>query len=218
MSFMLEQRYQEAISALRNEDYQKAEDLLIELIHLDVRSPDVFVALGNVYYRQGNLNKAYGTYVQGAFQNPRNEDLRHNIQIVSEKLQASPLTLHWFSFEESCVLTSSCVGVLFVAVLLHRWKWSRWIALCAMFGMIVFFGFSCFLWQQQKNGIVVQQTYARSMRQKGVDLYTLNVGECVTLKERDNKYWLVEHIDNGTGWIAEQTVMPLNPNKNGEAK
>ena len=218
MTDVTEVSYGDAISALREGEYLTAEALLVDLLEQNVRNPDVFVALGNSYYRQGRLSEAYGAYVQGAFQNPRDSDLLYNIQIVSEELEAQPPSLHWLSFEESCVLTSSCISLLFIALLSNRLRWRSWVILLAIFGMLASLSLGLNLWQQQDDGIVVQKTFVRSMRDKGVDLYTLNVGEYVTLKERDNQYWLIEHRNKGTGWIAESTLVPLNPSKNGESR
>ena len=51
----------------------------------------------------------------------------------------------------------------------------------------------------------------RTIFEKGVELYSLNVGEQVTILERNKGYWLVEHPSHGTGWLSETTIVLCNP-------
>ena len=62
--------------------------------------------------------------------------------------------------------------------------------------------------------MIIQDSYARSMIEQGVELYSLNVGEEVIILERDNGYWLVEHPNQGMGWLSDTALTLCNPYKN----
>ena len=69
-------------------------------------------------------------------------------------------------------------------------------------------------WSRSGQGIVIQNTYARSMIEKGVELYSLRVGQQVTMLEKANGYWLVEHPEHGMGWISIEALVSWNPYQN----
>jgi hypothetical protein len=203
--------YQGAVDDLRDGSYQLAEQKLLNLIQMGAIDSNVFHALGNSYYRQGHFNKAYGAYVEGLLLEPRNNDLQTNLSILETHLDSEPLDLGIMTMQEWGAVTGLFGTIVFLLILFGKGRLIRSLSMCSMALMIISLFFCWTEWSRFERAVVVQQTYSRSMIEKGVELYSLNVGEQVTILERNKGYWLVEHPSHGTGWLTETTIVLCNP-------
>jgi len=210
--------YRQAIVELRSEKYQAAQLRLQQLIMVGNIDSTVYHALGNSFYRQEKWGEAYGAYLQGLSLSPRHEDLRYNLSVLVEQLQVTPPKLPLFSFYDGCALTSFWTSMMFGALLMRRWTGRRSLAIVCATIMVLSFAITADSWVQRNHGVIVHDGYVRSRIEKGVDLYSIDLGEHVTLLEKDNSHWLVEHSAFGKGWISTSMVVPLNPYEKGEIK
>jgi hypothetical protein len=210
--------YRQAIVELRSEKYHAAQLRLQQLILEGNIDSTVYHALGNSFYRQEKWGEAYGAYLQGLSLSPRQDDLIHNLSVIVEQLQVTPPRLPLLSFYDGCALTSFWASMMFGALLMRRWSGRRALSIVCATIMVLSLAITSDSWAQKKNGVIVHDGFVRSRIEKGVDLYSIDLGEQVTLLEKDNSHWLVEHSAFGKGWISTSMVVPLNPYEIGETK
>ncbi len=76
------ERFVEANKAYQAKDYQRAVELYQSLLDDGYRSAGLYHNLGNSYYRLGRPALAVLQYERGLLLAPRDQDLRHNLEVV----------------------------------------------------------------------------------------------------------------------------------------
>jgi tetratricopeptide (TPR) repeat protein len=75
-----------ANAAYQKNDFAAAISQYETLLQQGYRSEALYYNLGNSYYRTGNLGKAVLNYERALLLDPNDEDTRHNLQLVQNKL------------------------------------------------------------------------------------------------------------------------------------
>ena len=207
--------YQDSVDKLRAGEYQSAEVQLNSLLEEGVYDPMVCLALGNAHYRQQEWGAAYGSFRRGLMLEPRNADLRHNLAVVEEKLGLQPSSPALLSVKELMAVFSLCATLLLLGLIVGG---QRRRMICVLSGTaLLFTGVPTLTGLvEYDQAVAIRKIMVRSTIGKGVDLYSIPVGEQVTLGEKDGDYWNVEHSIHGKGWVLASAIVPLDPDRNKE--
>ncbi len=76
--------YHAALACMADQAYEKAREHLEALVQQRHRDPQVYVLLGQVYYRLHKIPQAESTYKRGLELNPDNAPLKHALEFLTD--------------------------------------------------------------------------------------------------------------------------------------
>ncbi len=76
-----------ANTAYANDNYNVAESLYAEILGRDLHSVDLYYNMGNVKYKRGKIGESLLYYYKALKLKPSDEDIKHNIEVVSLSVQ-----------------------------------------------------------------------------------------------------------------------------------
>lgn len=128
-------------------DYERAAAKYEQIAGEGILSPDLYYNLGNAYYRLGNRGKAMLWYERARRLAPRDEDIRHNLELARQDLEdeegalwelldrlLTPFELAW---TVTALFWALCIAAS-LALWLH-WPWRRWrLPFLAIFSFLFF--------------------------------------------------------------------------------
>lgn len=159
--------FEEANQAYTKENYDKAIELYQKIVDDGNEGAPLFYDLGNAYYKAGYNAKALLWYERALRLDPKNEDIRHNIAFVNQKITdkieavpESPISRWWNGLSQQmnerqwAICSIICAFVLFLAIALYFTTHShamRIIGVIAFIVSVVVLVFSIIFSVKEKN-------------------------------------------------------------------
>ena len=81
------EKFDIASSYYKNSEYNKSIQLYEEILKEGFHSEYLYYNLGNAYYRNGMIGQSIWAYNRAIFLNPRLENVKYNLEIVSSKIK-----------------------------------------------------------------------------------------------------------------------------------
>lgn len=219
--------FQEANTSYRTGDYAKAADRYESLIRQNVHLSAVYYDLGNTYVRLGNLSKAILNFEKALRLDPRNEDIRHNLNYTRGLLEYRVEdSRNWYLKISEQIL--KCVteeeinivffGIVFIfllggilSFLMGRGNfWSGWQKF--IFVLLLFAGIVAFGKQIQGNlirdAIVMQKECEARYGPSEHDQVAFRLGEGIKVFVMDRREdWSRVLLTNGeSGWVKSSDI------------
>ena len=227
----IEQVLKKANDAYAQEDYNKAVDLYERVVKQQNGSADLYYNLGNAYYKAGFNAQALLWYERALRLNPSDEDIRHNIAFVNQKItdKIDPLpqtTLlriwnscaHTLSERQWAILSilfSTLVMLCVAGYLFSRPAGLRissfvlfWIALVALLLSIVFAN-KVRLDVQQKDEAIVTNMVAEvksAPADNGRTIFVIHEGLKVQIVKELKGYVEIRIPSGEKGWISKSEI------------
>ncbi len=208
--------------------YEKALEEYCTFIDRGIRNAELYLNIGNCYYRIGDFGRSLLYYRRGWFLNPSNENILQNISLF-KKEEANPnpfisffsqiidrISLRVFSY--LLIISFTLLGVLVSIRLIQTVKFinfpaNPFLILAGMFFIFSLLGFS--IWYGRvKSGWVV--TTATTMAYSGPneefkELMRVDKAEEGSLVREDSGWWLVHFCSGEGGWIDSTAAALVIP-------
>lgn len=218
-------------NAYQAKDYQSAIFNYLQIVDAGYQSAVLHYNLGNAYFKVGDKASALLWYERALRMNPNNEDIKHNIAFVNQKLTDKIdilpeifIVRWWKSIATLCngetwtIISIICNIILFTALLfmfLSRRNWIRKTGLVIAILSLIFTIFSIIFAHRQtyyytKNpeGIITTTVISGKSTpdNSGTDLFIIHEGLKVKITDQMNE-WIEIQIPNGEkGWIKEDNL------------
>lgn len=221
----------EAAQAYEKGDFTKATELYQSLADEKYQSADLYLNLGNAYYKSGNIAKAILNYERGLLIAPGDADLKTNLEISRLKTvdKIEPVgeiflnrwidsVRNLYSSNQwaiiavvSFILLLGCFALYFIGGKI----WMKKVAFFAALLLILTTIFANLSSAEQKRKMVnhdhaiifTQSVTAKSTpSESGTDLFVLHEGAKVKLKSKVGNWNEVELADGNVGWIPSDKL------------
>ncbi|MEG1556512.1 MAG: tetratricopeptide repeat protein [Bacteroidales bacterium] len=217
--------------AYQKENYEEAVNYYLQIAHQGNEGSILYYNLGNAYYKAHQLPEAILWYERALRLAPSNEDIKHNIAFVNQKIvdkiEYMPelfITRWWNHLSLSMTgKTWSMLSILFcfilvigiVGILVSRKQWLRSgslslsivALLCAVFSLI-FASKETFRYVKMPAAIIMQPVVnAKSTpTESGSDLFVIHEGLKVGITDEVNG-WVEIQLPNGEkGWVIKNCL------------
>ncbi len=191
-------------------------------------SPELYLDIGNCYYRMGNFGESLLYYRRGWFLSPGNENILNNISLFSKE-EANPnpfisfftkiidkISLRIFSYFLIISFTLLAIAVsirLIQKVKLINFPANPLLFLCGLFFIFSLLGFSVWFGRVKSKWVVTTET---TIAYSGPDeefkeLMRVDEAEEGSLVRRDGGWWLVHFHSGQGGWIDSTTAAMVIP-------
>lgn len=216
----------EAAQAYEKGDFSKSAELYQSLASEGYQSADLYLNLGNAYYKSGNVAKAILNYERGLLIAPGDIDLKTNLEIARLKTvdRIEPVgeifLSRWmdsvrnlYSSNQwaviaigSFILLLGCFALYFIGGRV----WMKKVAFFSSLLMIIVTLFANVASAQQKAYLLERNSaivFAKSVTAKstpsesGTDLFVLHEGTKVTVRTKVGSWNEIELSDGNVGWI-----------------
>lgn len=216
----------DAAQAYEKGDFTKAAELYQSLADEDYQSADLYLNLGNAYYKSGEVAKAILNYERGLLIAPGDADLKTNLEIAHLKTvdRIEPVgeifLSRWmdsvrnlYSSNQwaviaivSFILLLGCFALYFIGGKV----WMKKVAFFSALLLIVLTIFANVASAEQKVRFVERNSaiiFAKSVTAKstpsesGTDLFVLHEGTKVKVRTKVGNWNEVELSDGNVGWI-----------------
>jgi tetratricopeptide (TPR) repeat protein len=205
-------------------DYPAAIDAYNSTIS-EVKASAVFYNLGNSFFKNGQIGKAILNYRRARFLYPRDTDTRYNLEFTrsyrADKFifnqgpfeRFLDITLHWLSFVESFWLSIFSLILLTVSIslfIIHRRRSILYFSMITG-SAFLFFIISFSVWQNEKSSkpvvVIVPEVSAYSgPGEEYKQIMLIHDGTEVLMKERRQKFALVQLPGGSGGWLPEEAL------------
>ena len=219
------------ITAYNKADFNKAEKICRENIHINTPNPDWIYNLGNCYYQNGNLSDALVCYERALRLKPGNSDYLENLNFVRRKLflpevyqKKTPIALlqsarDSFRPDEWMLIFAAAWFIFFIALILRRFSMTKiWGTVLTTALIVAVLSLTALLSEKAKVynpkiAMVVERNVKIHML-PSVDsskaTFILNPGDQVKIKEKINK-WLRIRKGKDEGWVLQDSVAKIWP-------
>lgn len=214
-----------------DENYQKAVQDYETIRALGHESDDLYLNLGNAYFKRGMIGKALLNYNRALRFSPSDEDVLYNITIankyVQDKIDVMPtFFLHrWMNELRSSMTSNAWAGlslVFFTAMLIaglvylltSTLKWRK-IGFYGALSLLVLFVISAWFAGSQRKILlnpdkaIVMSSAApvkSSPDSSSKDLFVLHEGTKVAVKDSLGDFREIEISDGNKGWIEAKAI------------
>ncbi len=209
-------------------EYSKALEGYKEYLDRGIQNPELYLNIGNCYYRMGDFGESLLYYRKAWFLSPGNKNITNNISLFSkEESSANPfisffskmidrISLRVFSY---LLITSFSLLIIIVSIrLIQTVKLINFPANPLLFLSGLFFAFSLIgfsIWHARvkSNWVVTTET---TIAYSGPDeqfkeLMRVDEAEEGSLIRRDGGWWLVHFYSGAGGWIDSTTASLVIP-------
>jgi len=231
ISFLLlfsQTRVQTAEEYYKDGQYGKALEGYCTFLNKGIRNPELYLNIGNCYYRMGDFGKSLLYYRRGWFLDPSNENILQNISLF-KKEEANPnpfislfskiidrISLRVFSY--LLVISFSLLVILASIRLIQTVKFinfpaNPFLILVGLFFIFSLTGFSIWYGRAKSRWLV---TTATTMAYSGPndefkELMRVDKSEEGFLVRKDSGWWLVHFRSGEGGWIDSSTAALVIP-------
>ena len=227
----VENQFDKANQSYIKKDYIHAIRLYDSLIVKGVKSAELYYNLGNAYYKNENLSKAILWYERALRLDPSNEDIKHNIAFVNQKIVDDMEIMPEFFLTEwikniynlrssnqwAIIAIAFCLVFLCVIVfmLLSSVNKRRIYLFFTAIIIFIFFALSltfAFIQYNQRirsdEAIITQlSVIVKSMPdESGTDLFTVHEGLKVKIEDKVGSWMEVVFPNGNKGWIQRSMV------------
>ncbi len=228
--------WQEANGAYTAGDYLKASQLYSLMINEKWQSVDVYYNIANCYYKMDNLAKAILYYNRALLLDPSNEDIQHNLRIAetqtTNRIEKLPdfFVVRWIDSLNRIMSSNAWAGlsifvfalifVSFIMFFFSRKVWLRKTFFSMSLVAVVVFIVSVLFATNQKNkitnsntAIVMKNSVAvkSSPSDGGTDLFVLNEGAKINVRETLGEWSEVVIESGNTGWLNNSVIEYIKP-------
>ena len=226
-----EQLWESANTAYINENYQEAVKDYESIRAQGYESDQLYLNLGNAYFKRGMTGKAIVNYNRALRLSPSDEDVLYNLGIantyVQDKIDVVPtFFVHRWMAELRSGLTSNawaglsliCFSAMLAALLIYLLsggvKWRK-AGFYGVLGMIALFIMTAiFAGAQRKilmrpNGAIIMSNAApvkSSPDRSSKDIFVLHEGTKVTVKDSLGDFREIIISDGNKGWIEASAI------------
>ncbi len=222
--------YNKAAEAYKNNNYDTAIILYNKILATDYEAPEVYYNLGNAYFKENDIAHAILNYERALKLKPSDDDAKNNLKyanlFVKDEFNNVPVFIfdriyrgivHIFSSNTwavisiaSFILALSLFMIFLFSKIISRRKIAFFGSILLIFISLTGFAFSA----QMKNyftkpneAIIMQiSTIKSSPEEDGTDLFILNPGIKVEIKDQTNDWYEVRLPNGKIGWIKTQNV------------
>ena len=219
------------ITAYNKADFNEAEKICRENIHLSTPNPNWIYNLGNCYYQNGNLADALVCYERALRLQPRNSDFLENLNFVRRKLflpevyqTKTPIALlrsarDSFRPDEWMLIFAAAWFIIFVALALRRFTAVRiWVTILSLSLIIAAISVIAILSEKAEVynpdiALVVERNvkiHTLPSADSSKATFILNPGDQVTIEEKINK-WLRIRKGKAEGWVNQNSIAKIWP-------
>lgn len=221
----------EAAAAYEKGDFAKATELYQSLADEHDQSADLYLNLGNAYYKSGNVAQAILNYERGLLIAPGDADLKTNLDIArlktldriepvgeiflqrwADAVQNLYSSNQWAVIAViSFILLLGCFALYFIGGKV----WMKKVAFFAALLLIIVTIFANVSGAAQKDKMVNRDqaiVFAKSVTAKstpsdsGTDLFVLHEGTKVRVKTKVGNWNEIELSDGNIGWIPSDKI------------
>ena len=227
------EKFDIANSYYNNSKYNKSIQLYEEIIKEGLHSEYLYYNLGNSYYRNGMLGQSIWAYYKAISLNPRLDDAKYNLEIVSSKIKDRVilppefLLVHIyislksaFSYNEWLVIGSIMIlftACFFVALKLfifnnHIIKKINFISVLITFLVHLIIIDVFFEENEKQYGIIIfdnVSAYSGPFYGDNTILFTLNEGTKAQLYQEQGEWFEIVILNGGKAWIPKEKIRIL---------
>ena len=221
--------FQEANEAYIQKSYDQAISLYQTIVQQDLKSPELFLNLGNAYFQKSEFAKAILSYERGLKLSPNDEDLLANLEITnnqldSEVVEVPPFILvrWWQSF---CNVFSTNVWAILQVLLMAAMAFfvgryflkqevgvkrkSFYTALMILpFFLLSFFAAnSKAKFANSESAVVMTETAIKDgPDERSGDINKLYPGNTVLVLDKIDEWYKVQLANQSIGWIPDSAI------------
>lgn len=226
------QVFQKANQFYSNGNYAEAISGYMSLIRNGHGQGSIYYNLGNAYMKQGELGRAYASYLKASRLLPHDEDVQYNLRFVKSRLPAASTyeTQSWFEkiqrsfartmptstwFAVSCLLFwGSCISFALYHFQIGSISWSRrLLIICLVSWAIIFVGFVMSFTQDHgaQEAIIVRDNIPLRYEPSfdGAVAFKIREGSLVRVVRQEKGWVQVSLSDKENGWAPLDFVEVL---------
>ena len=222
-----------ANSYYNNSNYIKSIQLYEEIIKEGLHSEYLYYNLGNAYYRSGKIGQSVWAYNKAISLNPRLENVKYNLEIVSSKIKDRVilppefLLVHiyislksvfsyfeWFMIGSIMILFTSCFFVVLKLFIINNniiKKINLTLVLITFFIHLIII--DVFLEKNEKQyGIIIfdnVSAYSGPFYGDNTVLFNLNEGTHAQLFQEQGEWFEIVVLNGGKAWIPKEKIRIL---------
>ena len=220
-----------ANEAYQNKDFATAVQYYTEIVNQGNEGAILFYNLGNSYYKTGEKAKAILWYERALILDPRNDDIRHNLLFVNQKLtdkidripelfisklwdniSKSMTSRHWAIVS---IIFSFLLFFVITFIILSKRQWVRITSFFFSIIIAILLIFSILFANKESKrsrkapeAIIMESvvTTKNTPTANGSDLFVIHEGLKVTITDRVGE-WCEIKIPNGEkGWVEQSCL------------
>ena len=226
-----EKIWNDANTAYVNADYPAATEGYERLLGEGYESAQLYLNLGNAYFKRGMIGKALLNYNRALRFSPSDKDVLYNISIankyVQDKIDVIPTFFlqRWMNELRSSITSNAWAGMslvfftlMLVAILVYlltsTLKWRK-IGFYGALGLLALFVISAWFAGSQRKMLlnpdkaIIMSSAApvkSSPDQSSKDLFVLHEGTKVAVKDSLGDFREIEISDGNKGWIEAKAI------------
>jgi len=216
----------QAVFASANQQYEAAEyeAAIADYLTLlpDHQSASLHYNLGNVYYQLGDYGPAILHYEKALALDPRNPDIRANLELTQEAAQLTPPSPSWYSVVANqasvnfwaSLLACSFWGAiaLFVIAPMYRWRGPLRGGLIALasIGLLVS-SVAMYGWHiNGGTGVMLSDNAKLNVAPTASSPIagSVKAGQQARIQKQHGEYYLVT-LDDKVGWVSQSEFSPI---------
>lgn len=225
---MVSQTTLSAEECYKKGEYSKALDKYTEYIDEGIQSPELYLNIGNCYYRLGNFGESLLYYRKAWFLSPGNKNVNNNISLfLKEESNPNPfisffsgivdrISLRTFSFllVISFTLLAIITSIRFVqTVKLINFPANPLLFSFGLFFLFSLIGFSTWYSRAKSRWVVTTETTIAysGPNEDFKELMRVDEAEEGSLIREDDGWWLIHFHSGAGGWIDSTNAALVLP-------
>lgn len=223
--------WQEANSAYAESDYTKAIELYSDILNMGLESSDLYYNLGNAYFKSDSLAKAIVNYHRALKLDPSNENLIHNLEVAEaqtlNRIESVPpfFLVEWvhglkyrlssngwaIAAQISFFLMLAFIAFYLLSGNAAKRKFGFTLASIMAILFVISLVSSNSLRSEKvdsKGAIIIKSAISvkSSPDRNGKDLFILNEGASVEVRDSMNGYSEIVIASGNSGWVPTESV------------
>lgn len=221
--------FQDANDAYVNKSYDKAIELYESIVQQELKSPELFLNLGNAYFQKSKFAQAILSYERGLKRSPNDKDLLANLEITnnqldSEILEVPPFVLvRWwrgfcnvFSTNVWAIIQVLLMGVMafFVGkyflkqdVNLKRKSFYTALSILPFFILSFLAANSKANFANNESAVVMTETAIKDgPDDRSGEINKLYPGNTVEIIDQIEEWYKVKLVNQSEGWISANSI------------
>ena len=227
------QNFDIANSYYNSSEYNKSIQLYEGILEDGWHSAYLYYNLGNAYYRNGMIGQSIWAYNKAISLNPRLENVKYNLEIVSSKIidrvvlppEFLPVDIYinlklaysyyeWLMLGSIVLLLTACFYVALKLFMFNNYIFKKLNFISVIITFIVhLIILDVFLEKNEKQfGIIVfdnVSAYSGPFYGDNTVLFTLNEGTKAQLSQEQGEWFEIVILNGGKGWIPKEKIRIL---------
>ncbi|MGB2698474.1 MAG: tetratricopeptide repeat protein [Candidatus Zixiibacteriota bacterium] len=224
--------YQQGNEHYDQGEFDKAIESYQSIIQAGLNNSKVYYNLGNAYFRNGELGNAILSYRRAERLDPRDEDIKANIEYVKlytlDKIQQENIhifstilksILNWATLDEWTIFVSGIyfLGMLLGIVLVFLDRLLRPLLIVIVITLILFILSGSLLYAKirtealiDRGVVITAETDVRSGPGEDYTLqFTAHEGLEFEIKDQKDSWYLIVLPNGVMGWLEKQTIAKI---------